>query len=92
MLQLADKTGGKAFINTNGLKDAVEKAVDAGSNYYTLGYYPASHKWDGNYHSVVIKLSDPKLKLTYRLGYYADDPDSVPDKRNAPISPPRSTP
>jgi VWFA-related protein len=85
MLQLADKTGGKAFINTNGLKDAVDKAVDAGSNYYTLSYYPASHKWDGNYHSVSIKLDDPKLKLTYRIGYYADDPDGIPDKRNAPI-------
>ena len=85
MLQLADKTGGKAFINTNGLKDAVEKAVDAGSNYYTIGYYPTSHKWDGNYHSVSIKLNDSKLKLTYRIGYYADDPDGIPDKRNAPI-------
>jgi hypothetical protein len=85
MLQLADKTGGKAFINTNGLKDAVEKAVDAGSNYYTIGYYPTSHKWDGNYHSVSIKLNDPKLKLTYRIGYYADDPDGIPDRRNAPI-------
>ena len=85
MLQLADKTGGKAFINTNGLKDAVEKAVDAGSNYYTLSYYPANHKWDGNYHSVVVKLDNPKLKLTYRLGYYADDPDGLPNKRNAPI-------
>jgi VWFA-related protein len=85
MLQLADKTGGKAFINTNGLKDAVDKAVDAGSNYYSLSYYPANHKWDGNYHSVVVKLDDPKLKLTYRIGYYADDPDGLPDKRNAPI-------
>jgi VWFA-related protein len=85
MLQLADKTGGKAFINTNGLRDAVEKAVDAGSNYYTLSYYPANHKWDGNYHSVVVKVDDPKLKLTYRIGYYADDPDGIPDKRNAPL-------
>lgn len=85
MLQLADKTGGKAFINTNGLKDAVEKAVDSGSNYYSLSYYPTTHKWDGNYHSIVVKLDDPKLKLTYRLGYYADDPDGLPDKRNAPI-------
>jgi VWFA-related protein len=85
MLQLADKTGGKAFINTNGLKDAVEKAIDSGSNYYTLGYYPPNHKWDGNYHSIVVKLDDPKLKLTYRIGYYADDPNGPPNKRNAPI-------
>jgi VWFA-related protein len=85
MLQLADKTGGKAFINTNGLKDAVEKAVEAGSNYYSLSYYPPSHKWDGKYHSIEVKLDNPKLKLTYRIGYYADDPDGPPNKRNAPI-------
>jgi VWFA-related protein len=85
MLQLADKTGGKAFINTNGLKDAVDKAIDSGSNYYALSYYPANHRWDGKYHSIVVKLDDPKLKLTYRIGYYADDPDGVPDKRNAPV-------
>jgi VWFA-related protein len=85
MLQLADKTGGRAFINTNGLKDAVEMAIDSGSNYYTLGYYPPNHNWDGNYHSIVVKLNDPKLKLTYRIGYYADDPNGPPNKRNAPI-------
>jgi VWFA-related protein len=85
MLQLADKTGGKAFINTNGLKDAVDKAVDSGSNYYTVGYYPPNHNWDGKYHSIVLKLDDPKLKLTYRIGYYADDPNGPPNKRNAPI-------
>jgi VWFA-related protein len=85
MLQLADKTGGRAFINTNGIKDAVEMAIDSGSNYYTLGYYPPNHNWDGNYHSIVVKLNDPKLKLTYRIGYYADDPNGPPNKRNAPI-------
>ena len=85
MLQLADKTGGKAFINTNGLKDAVDRAVESGSNYYTLSYYPANHRWDGKYHSVSVKVADPKVKLTYRLGYYADDPDGLPDKKNAPI-------
>lgn len=84
MMQMADKTGGKAFINTNGLKDAVDKAIDAGSNYYTLSYYP-THKWDSNYHSIAVKLDNPKLKLTYRIGYYADDPDGPPNKRNAPI-------
>jgi VWFA-related protein len=84
MLQMADKTGGKAFINTNGLKDAVDKAIDAGSNYYTLSYYP-THKWDSNYHTISVKLDDPKLKLTYRIGYYADDPDGPPNKRNAPL-------
>lgn len=85
MIQMADKTGGKAFINTNGLKEAVDQAIDFGSNYYTLSYYPGNHKWDGNFHSIKIKVNDPKLKLSYRIGYYADDPDGPPNKAAKPI-------
>jgi VWFA-related protein len=85
MMQMAEKTGGKAFMNTNGLKEAVDKAVEAGSNYYSLNYYPAHHKWDGKFHSISVKLDDPRLKLTYRIGYYADDPDGPPNKAAKPL-------
>jgi len=85
MLQMAEKTGGKAFINTNGLKDAVDQAIDFGSNYYSISYYPAKHNWDGNFHSISIKVTDPHLKLSYRIGYYADDPDGPPNKAAKPI-------
>jgi VWFA-related protein len=85
MTQMAEKTGGKAFMNTNGLKEAVDKAVEAGSNYYSLNYYPAHHKWDGKFHSISVKVDDPRLKLTYRIGYYADDPDGPPNKAAKPI-------
>jgi len=85
MEQMADKTGGKAFINTNGLKEAVDSAIAIGANYYTISYYPPGQKWDGNFHAISIKLNDPKLKLSYRTGYYADDPDGPPNKAARPI-------
>lgn len=85
MIQMAEKTGGKAFINTNGLKEAVDEAIDFGSNYYTLSYYPGHHKWDGNFHTITVKINDPKLKLSYRIGYYADDPEGPPNKAAKPI-------
>jgi VWFA-related protein len=85
LIQMAEKTGGKAFINTNGLTEAVEKSIEYGSNYYSLSYYPTSHRWDGNYHSISIKLTDPKLKLSYRVGYYADDPNGPPNLAPKPI-------
>jgi VWFA-related protein len=44
MTDIADPTGGQAFMNTNDLKGAVSQAIDAGSNYYTLTYAPTSHK------------------------------------------------
>ncbi|MGH9552007.1 MAG: VWA domain-containing protein, partial [Terriglobales bacterium] len=38
METLAENTGGKAFYNTNELKDALARAINYGSHYYTLTY------------------------------------------------------
>jgi VWFA-related protein len=77
MIQIADATGGKAFMDTNGLKEAVEKAVDAGSNYYTLAYTPTNQKWKGDYRKIQVKVAHEELTLAYRRGYYADDPSAT---------------
>src|ERR1700677_1650269 len=42
MEQIAEQTGGQQYVNTNGLKEAVESAVDNGSSYYTIGYVPVA--------------------------------------------------
>ena len=81
MQQMAADTGGKAFLNTNGLAEAVQKAVDAGSSYYTLTYTPSKGEWKGEYRKIQIKLEEPDDTLSYRRGYYADDPDAPPSKK-----------
>lgn len=72
--QMAQETGGKAFYNNDDLKAAVEDAIRFGSDYYTVSYTPPSGKWDGKYHKIDVKVSAPGLHLSYRRGYYADDP------------------
>src|SRR6185437_8647870 len=78
MEEMANDTGGHAFYNTNGLAGAVAKAIDAGSNYYTLTYNPTDHDWNGSYRNIHVGLAGSAatqgLKLAYRHGYYADDP------------------
>jgi VWFA-related protein len=74
MDMIAAETGGKAFYNTNGLKEAVEKAVNYGENYYTISYTPPNPKWDGGYRKISLKSTAPGVHLSYRNGYYADDP------------------
>jgi VWFA-related protein len=80
MDEIADDTGGHAFYNTNGLADAVRKALDAGANFYTLTYSPANKKWDSGYRSIKVSLQGAAaargLHLSYRHGYYAEDPDN----------------
>ncbi len=72
MRQMAEATGGHAFLNMNNLGDAVEKAIDSGSNYYTLVYSPSDKKLDGRFRKISIHLAQGNYTLTYRKGYYAD--------------------
>jgi VWFA-related protein len=76
MFAMAEDTGGEAFVNSNNLTQSVTKAVEDGSNYYTLTYTPTNPEWDGRFRAIKVKVEEqPGLKLTYREGYYADDPN-----------------
>jgi VWFA-related protein len=91
METLARDTGGKAFYNTNGLSEAMAKAVDYGSHFYTLTYTPTNTNMDGKYRHIEIK-TDNGYKLAYHRGYYAEnakftptDPDHGKSDQFAPL-------
>jgi len=71
MERIADATGGKAYTNTNDLKKAVEKAVENGSSYYTIGYVPPANPSDGQFRRIQLRLESGGYALAYRKGYYA---------------------
>jgi VWFA-related protein len=77
MEQMADDTGGHAWYNTNGLWQAVQKSIEAGSTYYTLTYSPTNGKADGGYRNIRVEftgaIAAQGYKLAYRRGYYAPD-------------------
>jgi hypothetical protein len=75
MEQIAGQTGGQKYINTNGLKEAVAKAVENGSSYYSIGYVPAAKQFDGKFRKIELRVDNSSYKLAYRRGYYADPPD-----------------
>jgi VWFA-related protein len=76
MEQMAQDTGGRAFVDTNGLTAAVAQAIDSGANYYTISYAPSDPKWTGKFRKIQLKVNHGDISLTYRRGYYADDPNS----------------
>jgi VWFA-related protein len=76
MQQIAEETGGEAFMDTNGLKDAVGEAVANGQHYYSIGYVPPLKKYDGTFHRIQLAV-DGGYQAAYRRGYYADDPAKV---------------
>jgi VWFA-related protein len=77
MQAMADATGGHAFVNTNGLTQAVATAIDDGSNFYTLAYTPNHSERDGKFRKIKVQLARQGFTLSYRKGYYADDPDKL---------------
>ena len=85
MMAIASDTGGEASFNTNDLASAVSKAINSGSNFYTLTYSPSNHNEHGEYRSIKVQLSPAAnakgITLSYRQGYFADDLDG--SKKNA---------
>jgi hypothetical protein len=68
---LAEETGGIVCVNNNSLGDCVRKAMNDGSSFYEIAYYPDSGNWNGEFHKITIKTNKSGLHLAYRHGYYA---------------------
>jgi VWFA-related protein len=77
MESVAEATGGTAFYNSNDLKAGIAKAIDTGSDYYTLSYVPPGSEYDGRHHTIKLETDKPGLHLTYRDEYYAEDPSKM---------------
>jgi VWFA-related protein len=70
MGELADRTGGRAFWNTNDIAGAIRTAIADSAVTYTLGFYPQNDKFDNSFHNLKVKLPDlSHLELRYRKGY-----------------------
>jgi VWFA-related protein len=70
---VADESGGRAFANSNGLADIIDKITSTSSSFYTIAYTPTNTKMDGNYRKIEIKVAGAKYQLSYRRGYFAVD-------------------
>jgi VWFA-related protein len=71
MQELASRTGGRAYLNTNDLKNAIRDAVADTQVTYTLGFYPTNEKYDSKFHEIKLQVLERSgLNLRYRKGYF----------------------
>jgi VWFA-related protein len=83
MEELASRTGGRAYYNTNDLKKAITDAIDDARVVYTLGFYPSDETFDGKFHKLEVKVPETGgLNLRYRKGYF-DSPEAPTDPKSA---------
>ena len=73
MTQFAVATGGKAFFNSNDIREAIATANEQGSNYYSFSYTSTNKIYDGKFRKIKMQLGHKGYKLYYRQGYFADE-------------------
>jgi VWFA-related protein len=83
MNTFAERTGGKAFYNTNDIHGAVRKALDDSKVTYVLGYYPTNTNWDGKFREIKVRTDKSGVHLHYRLGYFALPDNAMTDEDKA---------
>jgi VWFA-related protein len=90
---IGNQTGGRAFYNTNGLKEAAAEAIEEASVYYTLSYSPTDHAYTGKLRKVHVELTHPELthagyRLAYRRSYFARDLETAAGVQQETIADP----
>ena len=93
MQELASRTGGKAYYNSNDITGAIGQAIADSSPTYTLGFYPMDPKFDGKFHTLKVHVNRDGQKVRYRKGYFdmtdqpTDEAARKVELRNAVFSP-----
>lgn len=87
MEAIAQDTGGRAFYSRNGLNEAFATAVNEGAQYYTLAYSPTDARNDGRYRRIEVTAPHTDYKLSYRRGYFADNPVTLKKDEANPEDP-----
>ena len=83
---VSERTGARAFLNTNDINGAVRRAADDARLTYVLGYYPTNDRSDGHFHHVRVKVNRPGLDVRHREGYFAQPtPKQVGAQRAASL-------
>lgn len=85
MEEVAELTGGRAFLNRNDIDKAVALSVADGSSYYTLAYYPANKAWHGEFRKISIGVARKGVRLRYRSGYFATEASQQAGSRDAEL-------
>ena len=75
MRDLANATGGHAYMNTNDLASVVKDVVQGGASFYTLAYVPSDTNSDGKLRRIKVRTSMHGASLEYRQAYYASMPE-----------------
>jgi len=73
LAELANKTGGLFFENSNDLLKGIRRAVADGHEHYVLAYVPSDKGTAGTYRRIHVEVKDHKLRVKAKPGYWASN-------------------
>lgn len=76
--EIADQTGGRAFVHQDDLTKAVHDLVADNGSFYVLGYSPTPAVHDGRFHEIHVTVNRPGAKVRARAGYVATTATAAP--------------
>jgi VWFA-related protein len=80
MEMVAQRTGGRAYHDTNGIKESIRQTIDGSRVTYQLGFYPEDVVWDGSFHKLRVRVNRPDVQIQARDGYFAlAEPNLTPE-------------
>lgn len=84
MRDMAEETGGRAFVNTNDLTSSIRQAIEDSAVTYRLGFYISDQTMDGKFHEIKLDVKRKGVILHYPKGYFAfeDVPVTKEQKHN----------
>lgn len=81
MLEMAARTGGVAFYNSNSLAQGLQQAFEDDRVVYRLYFQPNHGRWDGQFRRIEVKTPRRGVELRYRAGYRANPAQNQPEQR-----------
>ena len=68
---LAERTDGRAIVNTNDLVPGLQQMLKDSSSYYLLGYNSSAAATDGKFHEIDVRIRREGVRVRARPGYWA---------------------
>ena len=81
MRTIAEDTGGRVYLNTNAIGEAVGRAIDDAKVSYVLGYYSTHSETDNKFRRLEVKVNRGGVDVRYRKGYLALAPVATKDAK-----------
>lgn len=71
MRTIAEDSGGRAYLNSNAIGDAIRRALDDSRVSYVLGYRSSRPDGDNKFRTISVKVNRSGIELRHRKGYLA---------------------